>query len=339
MAGIAHHDNAITAWSIHGGRLDAARRDFPDAPQPWIDLSTGINPHAYDPARGGELDWCALPDRTALSALEAAAADFFGVPADHVCAVPGSEIALRMLDALALPAPVRHLAPAYPTHVAHGAAIDIAALDDEADIGGTILLANPNNPDGRLLSAPVIATLAARMARRGGTLVIDEAFADCDAGWGVLPHLGASQREHVIVLRSFGKFFGLAGLRLGFACAPPARLEALRTRLGDWPVSAAAIAIGTAAYRDAAWIAATRSRLREEAARLDMLLGRHGLASGGACPLFRLVRAPEAHAIFERLAMRGILTRPFSYATDWLRFGLPGDEAAWDRLDRALANG
>ncbi|MGV3768686.1 MAG: threonine-phosphate decarboxylase CobD [Sphingobium phenoxybenzoativorans] len=320
---------ALEPWRVHGGRLGEAQAAFPDAPRPLIDLSTGINPHAWDVTRAGPVDWTRLPDEGALAALESAAAAHFGVDAASVCAVPGSEMGLRMLDALALPAPFRHVAPSYGTH-AEALPGSIAIAPDAAGAGnGTLLLANPNNPDGRLLPAEHLRALMAK----GETLVVDEAFADAVPGASLL---GGGVDDRLVVLRSFGKFFGLAGLRLGFVIAAPARLAPLRRRLGSWPVSAAAIAIGTAAYRDDAWIANMRAQLLKEATRLDALLHAHGLEPQGACPLFRLIRVEDAGALFDRLARRGILTRPFDYAPDWLRIGLPADDAAYARLDAAL---
>ncbi|PTD18533.1 threonine-phosphate decarboxylase CobD [Sphingomonas fennica] len=327
-------------WTFHGGRLDRARMVYADAPRPWIDLSTGINPHGWDAGLAGPIDWRALPDPQALGRLEAAAAACFGAAPDRVRALPGTEIGLRLLPALGLPAPFRHVEPGYRTHgdaLAGSIAMSADALDQEAACGGTILLANPNNPDGGILPPATLVDLARRMAGKGGWLVVDEAFADACPEAGILPMLDADLP--VIVLRSFGKYFGLAGLRLGFMIAPPAMLERLDRRLGSWPVSAAAIAIGTAAYRDAAWIADTRRRLRADADALDALLARHGLEGRGACPLFRLIETDDAPALFERLARQGILTRPFDYQPRWLRLGLPADAAAFDRLDRALAHG
>jgi len=308
-------------WTIHGGRLAAARRRWPNVPGPWLDLSTGINPHGWPIERAGPIDWQRLPDDEALAGLEAAAAAAFGVPADTVCATPGSEIALRLIATLDLPRPHRFVAPGYRTHGeafddGHAVAPDaIAALDD-----GTLLLARPANPQGMTWPLP----------SGDVRLIVDEAFADAVPHASILPHSDA------IVLRSFGKFFGLAGIRLGFVIGPAEILTQLRRRLGSWPVSSAAIAIGAAAYRDHGWQADMRDRLAREAAALDRILARHGLAPEGACPLFRLVRAPDAPLLFERLASRGILTRPFDHAPDWLRFGLPGSTDALDRLDQAL---
>jgi cobalamin biosynthetic protein CobC len=176
-----------------------------------------------------------------------------------------------------------------------------------------------------------------RLARGSeGWLVVDEAFADILPQISVVPHLDASAR--VLALRSFGKFFGLAGVRLGFAIGPEAMIAALRRKLGSWPVSSAAIRIGTAAYRDTPWIAAMREKLAADAIALDAVLAGHGFDPVGACPLFRLI-AGDGAALFDRLARQGILTRPFDYAPTWLRLGLPGSDAALARLDRALSDG
>ncbi len=323
----------LHGFGRHGGRIDDAMRAFPRAPHPWLDLSTGINPVAWGPPAGLKFDSGPLPAITALRVLEAAAADYFGVAASRVAAVPGSEVALRLLPMLGLPGPIVAAHPGYGTHgeVAAASVATIAARP------GTMLFANPNNPDGRLFDRATMQGLAARQAETGGWLAIDEAFVDTLPEASILP--GLDDAAPVVVLRSFGKFFGLAGLRLGFIVAPPAVIERVRRLFGDWPVSAQAIAWGRAAYADAGWIDATRRALDAGAARLDALLARHALVVRGASPLFRLVEQVDAPALFERLARAGILTRPFADRPDWLRFGLPGDDAAFDRLDRALAGG
>ncbi|RZM18877.1 MAG: aminotransferase class I/II-fold pyridoxal phosphate-dependent enzyme, partial [Sphingomonas sp.] len=191
----------------------------------------------------------------------------------------------------------------------------------------------PNNPDGRLDDPKRLL----QIARGGAWLVLDEAFADVAPECSLIPHVAPEDRA--IIFRSFGKFFGLAGVRLGFMIGPSGPVETMRCRLGSWPVSAHAVAYGTAAYGDDAWIADTRRSIVERAARLDMLLAHHGLHGRGGCPLFRLIESDDAPTVFERLAQAGILTRPFDHAPRWLRFGVPGDDAAFDRLDRALARG
>ncbi|MGZ9107057.1 MAG: aminotransferase class I/II-fold pyridoxal phosphate-dependent enzyme [Rhodoplanes sp.] len=147
---------------------------------------------------------------------------------------------------------------------------------------------------------------------------------------------GEVERGNIVVLRSFGKFFGLAGLRLGFAIAAPDIAARLRASLGPWAVSGPAIAIGETALADSAWIAAMQRKLAQLAQRLDALLISAGLDIVGGTSLFRLAQTPAAAAVYERLGRRGLLVRRFAEHPTWLRFGLPGDEAAWERFARAL---
>jgi cobalamin biosynthetic protein CobC len=144
-----------------------------------------------------------------------------------------------------------------------------------------------------------------------------------------LPDAGA------IVLRSFGKIYGLAGLRLGFAAAPPPIAAPLRQAIGPWAVSGPAIDVGRRALVDTAWLSATIARLRTEAARLDRLLHAMGFEIAGGTPLFRLAVHPDAPLWFDRLGRAGILTRPFLARPDWLRFGIPHAPDDWARLEAA----
>lgn len=329
---------ATSAFADHGGRLDEAARRFPDAPRPWLDLSTGINPVPWRATTPIAIDHAALPTLEDAAALCHAATETFGAASLPIAALPGSEIGLRLLATIDPPRPWRVVRPGYRTHdvaLLGATAIDAAGIADVRD--GTLLLANPNNPDGRAIALHDLLALARRIAGGGGLLVVDEAFADAMPETSLLPLLTGD--EPVLAFRSFGKFFGLAGVRLGFACGHARTVAAIAGRVGSWPVSAAAIALGTPAYRDAAWIAATRAELGDRAAALDALLGRHGLKARGGCPLFRLVTSPVAPALFLRLARAGILVRPFDYAPEWLRFGVPADAAGRERLDRALRDG
>ena len=177
--------------------------------------------------------------------------------------------------------------------------------------------------------------MAEDRARAGGWLVVDEAFADLD---GASVAAALVPALPVVVLRSFGKFYGLAGLRLGFALAPPAIAEALRQALGDWAVSGPALAVGAAALADRGWAEAMRLRLAKEGAALDRVLLAAGLAAAGGTSLYRLVRHPEAAAIHERLAAAHVWCRRFAEAPDLLRFGLPPDADGLARLAEALAH-
>ncbi|MDQ1232001.1 aminotransferase class I/II-fold pyridoxal phosphate-dependent enzyme [Sphingomonas sp. SORGH_AS_0879] len=321
------------ALTHHGGRIDAAKALFPHVTEPWLDLSTGINPVPWQPPAGLAVDAAPLPDRSTLARLEALAAAHFGAAPERVAAVPGSEMALRLLPLLGVAQPIVAVRPGYGTHGAVATArVDHAVLEEWPGRAGSLLLANPNNPDGVHRSPEQLTQLADAQARAGGWLILDEAFADAMLGPGF------AGGERVVVLRSFGKFFGLAGLRLGFVIAEPEWLARLRALLGDWPVASHAIVWGSAAYADRGWIAATRDALAARAVALDAVLARHGLTARGACPLFRMVETPDAPAIFARLAAAGILVRPFADAPERLRFGVPVADDL-NRLDRALHHG
>jgi cobalamin biosynthetic protein CobC len=330
----------MNSFSFHGGRLADAMAQFGMSNAPWVDLSTGINPHGWPGADNLAIDWQALPDAGALYDLEAAAAVCFGADPTHVCAVPGTEIGLRMLGDI-LPGPAIYAQPSYRTHGEMIPQSRAVALTDLTGVEeATIILANPNNPDGRITPpATLLGWLSARRGNGEGCaswLVVDEAFADATPHSSLAAHVDDEQR--LIIFRSFGKFFGLAGVRLGFVLGPRALIAQYRQRLGSWPLSAAALAIGTAAYRDANWIAAMRISLPKQAAALDAVLARRGFSAVGDCPLFRLIETANAATLFERLVRHAVLTRPFDYDPRWLRLGLPADREALDRLDMALAD-
>lgn len=327
-------------WLHHGGKLATARRYFDLEQAVWLDLSTGINPHAWPGAAQIETDWRALPDDRQLTALEQEAARFFGADPDCICAVPGSEIGLRLLSRIGLPVGSLVATPGYGTHqeiFPNKRPVPRAELESIVVPERAIVIANPNNPDGADTPPDILRSWAEALIPHHSWLIVDEAFADVDPALSVASSVGA--HLPLIVSRSFGKFFGLAGIRLGFIVAPPLQIAKLRGLLGSWPISTAALEIGRAAYADHAWIAATRARLHHDAAALDDVLCRHGFTPEGNCPLFRLIRCADAHALFEKLARNAILTRPFDYDRCWLRIGLPGSPEGLEKLDRALRDG
>lgn len=320
----------MTSWTWHGGGLEAARQHY--GGNDWIDLSTGINPHPWPGTNGLAIDWQRLPERHELAALEAAAAGYLGLDPRHVCAVPGTEIGLRLVGGL-IGGTAHYVAPSYRTHGEMIAGAAPVGLDQAGS--GTLILANPNNPDGRTLPpARLLELLDARADH--AWLLLDEAFADVDPALSLANTIDDARR--LVIFRSFGKFFGLAGVRLGFVLGPAPILDAVRAALGAWPVSAAAITIGTAAYRDHKWTEAMRGQLYAEAAALNAVLAGAGHRPIGACPLFRLVEVPDGMALFEQLAAQAILTRPFAGQPRWLRIGLPGGDGL-ARLEAALAHG
>jgi cobalamin biosynthetic protein CobC len=323
----------------HGGNLSVARQAYPQAPEPWLDFSAGINPYSYPFACPPLESFTRLPQRDELRMLEAAARAAYRAPAfAEIVAAPGSQAIINLLPHLVPARRVGILGVTYCEHARSWAASgadpavveDFSGLEDK-DIA---IVVNPNNPDGRLTTAADLHALAAVLGKRGGLLIVDEAFVDfLEPGASAVPDTAESG---AVVLRSFGKTYGLPGLRLGFAIASKSVGERLRAALGPWPVSGAAIAIGSAALTDAEWLAATRARLHAGASALDNMLAAAGFAPLGGSPLFRLVRHEDAQGWFERLAKAGILVRRFEARPGWLRFGIVGSDAHRMRLCAAL---
>ena len=324
----------------HGGSLARAERLFPDAPKPWLDLSTGINPHPYPTGDVPASAFSRLPEEARLRELTAAAAYAYGAPShDLVVAAPGTQILLPLTASLIPPGRAAIWSPTYAEHrraaALAGHAVSECADLDQLAAADLAIVVNPNNPDGRLHERAPLLDLAAHLDRQGGLLVVDEAFMDVGPADASL--VAEAERGGFVVLRSFGKFFGLAGLRLGFAIGPHGLVERLRARLGPWAVSGPALEIGIAALSDLQWQAEMRARLAGAAAQLDARLARAGLSAAGGTDLYRFLRTPDAADIFAHLGRHGILVRSFAHDRQALRFGLPGGDEAFERLARALA--
>jgi cobalamin biosynthetic protein CobC len=308
----------------HGGRIDVAAARFPSAPQPWLDLSTGISPWGYPVGEIGHSTWQHLPSGQDLAELEAAAAGAFGgVSPDQIVAVPGTDLAIRLLAKHLTAQSVAIVGPTYGGYKSAWPDAKIIGFVNAAS-ADLLICANPNNPDGAVIPRAELGELRT-------PCIVDEAFADAMPENSILPC-----RNGAIVLRSFGKFFGLAGLRLGFIVADRPIAMALRAQLGDWPISGPAIAIATKAYRDTGWQTRQRDRLTTASQQLRSLLTATGLAIVGGTPLFQLASHPAAPSLFNHLAQAGILVRPFAAQPDWLRFGIPGTNTDVDRLAAAL---
>lgn len=332
----------------HGGRLSDAIRRYGRNRAAWLDLSTGINPCGYPvPALAAEC-WHRLPE--ASEALLQAAISYYG--AAQLLPVAGSQAAIqglpRLLRLLYLSSPSKSFnvvvgAPSYAEH-AHawrqaGYAVRELGYDQlEAAVVGdheacdVMVLCNPNNPTGEYIAPPRLLAWTEKLAQRGGFLIVDEAFADTTPELSVI---AAASRPGLIVLRSFGKFFGLAGVRLGFVAAEEKLLKQLADFLGPWAVSAAAQEIGTVALSDTAWQTAMRQLLISQGERLHDLLAAHDIHASG-CALFQYwPTETQAENFAGHMAQQAIWIRQFA---DGVRLGLPADENAWHRLQHALEN-
>ncbi len=306
----------------HGGNLSAAVARFGGDREGWIDLSTGINPAPYPVAGLTARDWAALPDQAELDQLIAAARQFWNVPQSAaILPAPGASALIASVPAQAPASQVEITPPTYNEHAAafanHG-----WQVTDQGPHAARVLV-HPNNPDGRLWSAKdVTAPLT----------VIDESFCDICPDRSLI-HL--AEQPGVIVLKSFGKFWGLAGLRLGFAIGQPELITPLRNWQGPWAVSGPALRIGAQALQDQDWANATRQQLAADCQRLDKLVLKRGGVLVGGTDLFRLYEVDNAVAWQDRLGRAHIWSRIFPYSATYLRLGLPPQDG-WTRLEAAM---
>lgn len=311
----------MSAGRDHGGGLDAAIARYGGTRAGWIDLSTGINPVPYPIPNLEPECWTALPDRAAQEALLSVARRFWNVPESAaVLAAPGASALIAQLPALA---PVGRVHIPAPTYNEHAAAFEAQGWDSGDEAPDARVIVHPNNPTGHWYSK---ADLAAPLT------IIDESFADVAPERSLIAH---ADQPGVLVLKSFGKFWGLAGVRLGFAIGPAEFIDRLAELLGPWPVSGPALAIGAAALNDAGWADEARARLATDAARLDDLMQRAGAQVEGGTTLFRLYGVENAATWQEQLAKHHILTRIFPYSGSYIRLGLPAPDQ-WNRMEAAL---
>ena len=319
----------------HGGNLRDAAKRFGRDLSDWIDLSTGLNPHGY-PAPVVPADaWHRLPEADPL--LLHHAAHYYGAPS--LIAVAGTQAAIQALPLLRAPSRVVVSAPSYAEHAHHWAMhghtmravpySDLQAAIPDCDV---MVVCNPNNPTGERVNPERLLDWAGQLSSRGGWLVVDEAFADTEPALSVAQHSG---QPGLIVLRSVGKFFGLAGVRVGFVATDSALLGKLADALGPWTISGPAQQICIAALADKAWQASTNLQLAHSSARLHALLASHGIEARGTA-LFQWWPEPDANAFWQHMAARGIWVRLFALPGHGIRLGLPPDEQSWRRLDAAL---
>ncbi|USX27741.1 threonine-phosphate decarboxylase CobD [Oxalobacteraceae bacterium OTU3CINTB1] len=317
----------------HGGNLRDAALRFGRGD--WLDLSTGINPRWYPAPPLPDNAWHRLPE--ADPELARAAQTYYGAPL--MLPVAGTQAAIQALPRLRKPSRVAVTAPSYAEHAHHWSdhghtltQTPYAELDAAVAANDVVVIVNPNNPTGATVPKARLLEWADQLAARGGWLVVDEAFGDTSEHNSVAAH---SDRPGLIVLRSVGKFFGLAGIRLGFVAAHPDLLRGLADLLGPWTISGPAQHIAIAALRDKQWQAGTREQLDASGERLRRLLSANDIASNGT-PLFQWWSEARPEAFWQHMAERGIWVRLFTHAARGIRLGLPPDEAGWNRLQKAL---
>lgn len=317
----------------HGGRLLAAAGEYGIPAADWLDLSTGVNPHGWPaPSIPAEV-WRRLPEDE--DELVDAARRYYGVP--HVLPVAGTQAAIMALPALRRPGRVGMLQPSYAEHAHAWRRHGHEVLPWTPDMGShgldALVLVQPNNPTGVHFPVERLLQWHAELAARGGWLLVDEAFVDAVPETSIVPHC---PQPGLIVLRGLGKFFGLAGARVGFVLAEQPLLDQLHETLGPWTLPGPSRWVAREALADSEWQTAMRDRLHAASARLAELLAAHGLRPDGGTALFQWLATPRAETFQHELGRRGILVRRFAEPAS-LRFGLPGSEAEWQRLANALA--
>ena len=309
----------------HGGGLDAAIARYGGKRADWLDLSTGINPIPYPIPEITPDAWTALPDKAAEQALEAAARDFWMVPdGAAVLAAPGASALIANIPRLL---PAGRVQIAQRTYNEHEAAFHAGGWTITADGAEARVVVHPNNPTGVLWRGEDEAAGARKL------LVIDESF--CDIALGNTHMREMATWPGVVILKSLGKFWGLAGLRLGFAIGDPQLIAQLKDMLGPWPVSGVAQVVGRAALEDMRWANSTRQRMTVDVARLDATIQMKGAELIGGTALFRLFQVDNALKWQDKLARGKVWSRVFPYEETWLRIGLPPADR-WGQLEAAL---
>lgn len=328
----------MSAPIVHGGGITEAAAVFGGRPEDWLDLSTGINPNPVTLPEIPIEAWHRLPDRHLVDSARRAAARYYRNGDVLPLPVPGTQSVIQLLPRLV--APGRRIAIFGPTYgeyarafASAGFAIDeISAPDQLTPDHGLAVLVNPNNPTGRAFPPADIGGMASRMKANGGLLLVDEAFGDTEPDLSVAAYTAG--HGNLIVFRSFGKFFGLAGLRLGFVIAAESFLSAFQEWLGPWAVSGPALVVATKLMGGETQPVQSLILARKQG--LDTVLQETGLTIIGGTPLFTLVGHERAAELHQHLCRKQILTRKFGYASSWLRIGLAPNAAGDTRLADAL---
>lgn len=322
----------------HGGGIDAAIAHFGGEFSDWLDLSTGINPESFVLPDLPLSLWHRLPDESILQGALTAAREFYGAePEAPLAAAPGTQALIQIMPLLADTGTMAILTPTYQEYATSfqrcgWTVYSCDAIDDIPGDVSIVVVVNPNNPDGRYIPAKQLLKLASELGRKSGFLIVDEAFADVDEGASLVPQ---AINMPLIVLKSFGKFFGLAGVRLGFAFSNSVLTEKIAARLGPWAASGPSLAIAQNAFTSKD-IDCFRCRIHERREALSAVFARCKLKEIGGTALFSLVQCEEAYALWRHLAEHHIWVRKFDYAPHWLRMGLVKNATDLRRLEDTL---
>lgn len=322
----------------HGGALSEAIAKYGGTASEWLDLSTGISPFSLPLPEIPMESWRRLPEQSEVRRVCELAMRHYGGSVVPI-AVPGTQAAIQLLPFLTPNASeVAIVSPTYGEYERAYRRMDMTVDPIDALDGATVtrasvaVLANPNNPDGR--ETPRDDIFGFVRAQRHRLVIIDEAFADMRQD---LTMVGAAGMEpNLVVMRSFGKFFGLAGLRLGFVFAEPALAKILSDRLGPWAVSGPALAIAAHAFSRLDLINELRNKLDKAHAMTRSALKMASARIVGETALFFYCDVGDGAAVRDLLASHKLLVRAFDHSPSRIRIGLVPDELSAVRLRETL---
>jgi cobalamin biosynthesis protein CobC len=279
--------------------------------------------------------WQRLPEDE--DDLITAARNYYGCTS--ILATAGSQAALQILPKLRAPSKIAMPITMYQEHAhtwqTQGHTVHFFKESPDAEAlkqADVILVCNPNNPTGKRFTKMELLEWHQQLAARGAWLIVDEAFMDSTPDDSLAAH---ADLEGLFILRSLGKFFGLAGVRVGFLLAADHYLVRVKEMIGPWSVTGPSRYIATQALQDTEWQLNTREMLASQSAKMQNLLNRYNLKPQGSTDLFHYVPTANANEIQAQLAQLGIWIRIFSNPSA-LRFGLPPAHQ-WDRLEAALS--
>jgi cobalamin biosynthetic protein CobC len=307
----------------------------------WLDLSTGLNPNGWSVPVIPEHVWQALPQEE--DGLQEAACRYYGC--DYCLPVAGSQAAIETLPTLRNLSNVGIVSPTYAEHEHawqkaghHVSRIDINHVDIELEHLDVLVVINPNNPTGHQVPVDTLLSWHQQLSKKGGWLIVDEAFMD------VTPELSLVEsgiRPGLIILRSLGKFFGLAGVRCGFVITDKELLSLLADKIGPWSVTGPSRYIAIQALKDKKWQSETRKVLSLQGQKLTELFEEQDFIVEGGSALFQWFKHSNARELFGLFARQGILVRLFDETVTTvtsLRFGLPKNIHQWQRLEKVLSS-
>jgi histidinol-phosphate aminotransferase len=193
--------------------------------------------------------------------------------------------------------------------------LDLQAMADAVtDRTKVIFVCNPNNPTGTAISAAEVAAFLPRIPENV-LVVFDEAyfeFVDMDNFPDIIKYIQEG-RENILVLRTFSKIYGLAGVRLGYAIGAPAVLSMLNKVKEPFSVNLLAQAAGLAALEDSEFLQKTYQITREGCSYLYQEFDRLDLNYIRTQANFILTEiGPRANEIIEKMYCKGVIIRPCS---------------------------